>query len=364
MFLADIAAVVQAELLSAVAGLQDRGATAEALPSALATCPDVATLLFHYELSLAYVNSKAHGDQIAEELGRLSDSFTSTGGDRIDVRVLTGQLDIGGLAEAITRVEEETSEVARANRLRALVGTSVVSHGVDLARLNVLVMAGLPSTIADYIQATSRAGRTHVGLVVTVCDAFSRRERSTFVNFLSAHRFLDRMVEPVPVNKYAFFGADRTLPGIVMALLWDLARDPGLNGPPQGIRKTRDLHPWWGKEGERLKAMLRTRIERCYRSSTAGVNEASLEDELVERVLNRWERYELGSLQAFDKDNSVGLFKSKVLSSFRDVDAPVEFEAYGQTAAAIDALSRPRTSSDGPQPGPSSASKAGVRDAT
>jgi hypothetical protein len=325
---ADVAGIVQAELLEQVRMLQDMAPDeAAAALGGIVDRPALARLLFLYEVSLAYVNSKPNGDQIADELARLSERFESLGGDRIFFRVLTGQVGISELAAAIDHVEQDKVTDPRNGRLQALVGTSVVSHGVDLSRLNVMTLAGLPATVADYIQATSRSGRAHVGFVVTVFDAFSRRERSTFTNFFSFHRFLDRMVEPVPVNKYARFGADRTLPGIVMGLLWDLCRDDRLGGPSEGIRRTRWLSKWWNARAVDIKPRLEDRIERAYRSRVAGVNEPSLEDELVERVLHRWTHVEMPTMQRFDADSTRHLFRERVLASFRDIDLPVEFGA-------------------------------------
>jgi hypothetical protein len=308
----------------------------------------LAELLFLYEVSLAFVNSKANGDQIADELVRLSEKLESSGGEQIPFKVLTGQVGISELAAAIDHVEQDKVTNVRSGRLQALVGTSVVSHGVDLARLNVMTMAGLPPRVSDYIQATSRSGRTHVGLVVTVFDSFSRRERSTFVNFLSFHRFLDRMVEPAPVNKYARFGADRTLPGIIMGLLWDLCRDETLGAPPQGIRRTRWLSSWWNARALDIRPRLAERLERTYRSFVPGVNERTLEDELAERVLHRWTQVEMPTMERFDADRSVELFRERVLSSFRDVDMPVDFGARPLSEAAFTALTGTKPERDEP----------------
>jgi hypothetical protein len=333
---ADVAAILQTRLLQEVATLQDEAVEGA---SRFATLGHrVEDVLFDYETSLAYVNSKIHGDQISDEIGRLSDLWGDREKDRISYRVLTGQVKIADLAEPISRIEQDTLSVPRAQRIRALIGTSVVSHGVDLERLNVLVMAGLPPRVADYIQATSRAGRVHAGLVVTVFDTFSRRERSAFTNFVSFHRFLDRMVEPVPVNKYAYFAADRTLPGIALALLWDLCRDPQLDGPDEGIRKTRSLQPWWNRSGPKLRPILRKRLIATYRTAIVGLAESTLEDELVERVLNRWDNHELPAMQRFDHDRSTQLFRERVLSSFRDVDEPVDFAALPHAAEAYESL--------------------------
>ena len=342
---ADVAALIQSELITAIAELQDTDDAVKRLGIEELDPASLNRLLFDYEVSLAYVNSKPAGDAISDELDALSLAFEAAGSDRIERRVLTGAVRLAELAEPITRIEEETLAVPRAERLRALVGTSVVSHGVDLVRLNCLVMTGLPPTTADYIQASSRSGRARVGLIVTVFDPFSRRERSAYGNFLSTHRFLDRMVEPVPVNKYARFGFERTLPGIAMALLWDAARDPSLSPPAEGIRKTRSFRPWWNAKATELLAVLRNRLERSYRAHVSATADRVLEDELVSAVIERWERFEVPTLRQFDKDNTRELFRSRVLTSFRDIDEPVSFAPEPQSARAYEALSDTRTSS-------------------
>ena len=333
---ADVTGMIQQHLVPHVASLQDTAAS-----SSDGHPPPALEMLFNYELSLAYVNSKIHGDQIADDLRELVQRFDDRNQDHLEMRVLTGDVKVADLAEPISRIEKDTLATPRSQRIRALVGTSVVSHGVDLERLNTLVMAGLPPTVADYIQASSRSGRTHVGLVVTVFDAFSKRERSAFVNFTSFHQFLDRMVAPVPVNKYAYFGADRTLPGIVMALLWDLALDPSFDGPRQGIKQTRWLQPWWNGYANQLKPVLAERLERCYRTWVKGVNDRALEDELAARVLRRWQDYELPAMVRFNHDRTDQLFTLRVLSSFRDVDEKVGFTALPMSADAFEQLTRP-----------------------
>ena len=331
---ADVAGMIQRHLLSHISSQQDAlNADSPGKPRSA-----LQAMLFNYELSLAYVNSKIHGDQIADDLRELAQRFVDQDQDDLGMRVLTGDVRIAELAEPISRIEKDTLETPRSDRIRALVGTSVVSHGVDLERLNMLVMSGLPPTVADYIQASSRSGRKHVGLVVTVFDALSKRERSTFVNFNSFHQFLDRMVAPVPVNKYAYFGAERTLPGIVVALLWDLALDPDLEGPAEGIKRTRWLSPWWQGYANRLKPRIRERLERSYRAVVNGVNDRVLEDELIERILYRWEEHELHSMIRFNHDRVTELFMSRVLSSFRDVDEAVGFSAMPKTADAFEQL--------------------------
>jgi hypothetical protein len=346
---ADVAAIVQAEMLEAVARLEDDSdalATLAIQPDAWERSPtwdDALDLLFDYEVSLGYVNSKAHGAKLDEELRLLSDRLDYEGLGAVERVVLTGQVPIPDLADAIARVEKDNRQQARQSRLRALVGTSVISHGVDLDRLNVLVVAGMPTTAADYIQVTARAGRTHTGIVVTVYDPFSRRERSLFSNFATYHRFLDQMVTPVPVNKYAFFVADRTVPGIALALLHDMSRDPEFSPPLAGVRRSKDFQAWWNSRRSDIDDVMRHRLPRCYETPVAGVNDASMERELADRALARWTDIEAPALsRPPEEKNTTSMFHEPPLSNFRDIDVPADFTPHFRSLEAFEAVTGKR----------------------
>lgn len=338
----EVSGLVQVELARAVTYLQDHlGNAREVIEHAFGQRlgdDELRKLLFKYEPSLAYVNNRGHGSSIADDLRTVSRELEDSTGDRLQFAVLTGDVPIAELASAIDRIEHAKLSQPRDERLRALVGTSVVSHGVDISRLNLMVMTGMPATVADYIQATSRSGRSHAGAVITVLDHFSRRESSSFTNFASNHRFLDRMVEPVPVNKYARNAVNRTLPAIVMALLWDLARNPNHAGPPEGIHLTRNFRRWWDTHGATLEPLLQERIQRVYRSAVAGVADKGLEDQLVARAVERWVHTEARQIATYDKDKTKELFLERVMSSLRDVDESVEFGGMPQSQRIYDAL--------------------------
>jgi hypothetical protein len=339
----EVAAAIQVELLRAVHELQDDLGTARSIvrnaTGVEPTDDELAALLFDYEVTLGYVNSKAHGAMVRENLGALNLQLATVGGDQVRHLVLTGEVTVSELAEAIDLIEDSSPATPRGDRLRALVGTSVISHGVDLERLNLMVMAGLPTTTADYIQATSRAGRSHVGLIVTVFDHYSKRESSTFTHFESTHRFLDRLVEPIPVNKYAKNAVDRTLPAIVVALLWDLARKPAYNGPTRGIKRTVDFRGWWNAQAANgLADELLRRIKATYRATVPDVNPAALEDRLVEAAERRWLSIEKSQMEAFNAEDFRELFREHVMTSLRDIDTPVDFGAMPNAARVYEAM--------------------------
>ena len=90
----------------------------------------------------------------------------------------------------------------------------MISHGVDIDRLNGMLFYGMPRQMAEYIQSSSRVGRNHVGSVLVCFHPARERDRSHFSYFPKFHQFLGQLVEPVAINRWSQFSIDRTLPGL------------------------------------------------------------------------------------------------------------------------------------------------------
>ncbi|MFE1012393.1 helicase-related protein [Streptomyces sp. NPDC058794] len=99
-----------------------------------------------------------------------------------------------------------------------LLATNMIAVGVDINRLGLMAVMGQPQTTAEYIQATSRVGRAHPGLVAVMLNSMRPRDRSHYEGFLHFHSALYREVESTSVTPFSARSRDRGLHAVVVAL--------------------------------------------------------------------------------------------------------------------------------------------------
>lgn len=99
-----------------------------------------------------------------------------------------------------------------------VLATNMISVGVDVDRLGLMVVSGQPQTTAEYIQATSRVGRRHPGLVLTLFNAGRSRDLSHYESFTTYHRSIYQQVEATGATPFAPRALDRGLHGLVVIL--------------------------------------------------------------------------------------------------------------------------------------------------
>jgi hypothetical protein len=95
----------------------------------------------------------------------------------------------------------------------------MLSVGVDVRRLGLMVVAGQPKTTAEYIQATSRVGRSHPGIVCTVMNWARPRDLSHYEQFEHYHRTFYQYVEALSVTPFASRAIDRGLSALLVACI-------------------------------------------------------------------------------------------------------------------------------------------------
>lgn len=140
----------------------------------------------------------------------------------------TSREGIGELRRIIDALQTPNGQVD------GVIATSSVSHGLDIQQLNLMLFNGMPKSIAEYIQASSRVGRVFEGLVIMIYNPVRERDRSHFRYHGKFHQYVDRMVAPVAINRWSRFAGVRTFPGIFMAYVlqslcrewWDAGKAP------------------------------------------------------------------------------------------------------------------------------------------
>jgi hypothetical protein len=215
-------------------------------------------LLDLYRVSLTYVTSLVDFGKLRRSMDTQVNEFLRQRGlTQVQVRELSGDT-------AFDDVRITLDHLTDSGPTEGVIATSMVSHGVDIDRLNLMVFNGMPKSMAEYIQASSRVGRKYLGLVFMIFNPVRERDRSHFRYHGKFHEYLDRMVAPVAINRWSRYAARKTLPGLLMAEIlqvanrdfWDAGRAPAhlhdLNRMQEALRPVAA----GGLESVRVEALL------------------------------------------------------------------------------------------------------------
>jgi hypothetical protein len=116
---------------------------------------------------------------------------------------------------------------SKSNPVDVCLATNMIQVGLDVPRLSVMAIVGQPKTTSEYIQASSRVGRSEdgPGLVVTLLSPAKPRDRSHYEHFRSFHQSIYRYVEPTSVTPFAVPVTERALHALIITLARYLGSD-------------------------------------------------------------------------------------------------------------------------------------------
>lgn len=185
----------------------------------ISSIEEATKILKDYWIFLEYNNVKRDGNNVEGALDTpINVELRKQGIVPFETRKMTGDETFQDVREVLSQVENNDNVYDGVN---LIVATSMISHGVDADRFNVMFFYGIPGNTAEYIQAYSRTGRRYSSVVVDIIRPSRETDQSYLKNFVKFHEFKDIMVDSVPINRWATKAIDGTLPGIFMGLLLD-----------------------------------------------------------------------------------------------------------------------------------------------
>lgn len=280
-------------------------------------------LLDFYSTSLSYFLSNRDLSSVRTDLqAAVNPEMRQYGYAPLVIEELTG----GTSTDAVTKTLEqlETPLAERGEAPTTILATSMVSHGVDVDRFNAMIFYGMPRQNAEYIQASSRVGRAHVGVVFNCMHPARERDQSHYAYFIKFHEFLGQLVEPVAINRWSKFSVQNTLPGLFMGVLLQLlANASGVDRPNKyymldfvkrevssGRIRADDFIPF---------------LEEAYQVRNAvTVGQQTFKEEIRLRVQQFLDQILAAGSQT--KFISNALMPYKPMSSLREVDEQIEIE--------------------------------------
>jgi hypothetical protein len=135
----------------------------------------------------------------------------------------------------VTRWEEGESRA-----IDVVLATNMLSVGVDVNRLGIMAVNGQPKSTAEYIQATSRVGRSFPGLVCTVLTWARPRDLSHYETFEHYHATFYKHVEAQSVTPFSPRAMDRGLTGAMLSLMRLSDDDLNPNDGASSLKSTTD----------------------------------------------------------------------------------------------------------------------------
>ena len=296
------------------------------------------TLIDLHRISLTYVTNKKGGDQVIDtEKVQFAKLHQANGypDQVLSSELISGAVSAAEIQRVVRRAEDRVrpgADFPNLNEtLRSVIATSAISHGIDVEEFNAMFFAGTPSDIAEYIQASSRVGRLHVGFALLVPVPQRYRDRFILEIHDIFHRFLERMILPAAVDRWAEKALIRVLPSFfqefvcgVNAIEKICAADPPKKSDCKIFARTTDARDFLSNSAAEAKT-------QNFLDDAIGLNASPQPDgashyrDLVREQLADYERdMEVERLVNSYLGNFFGLRNASLrpMTSLRDVDLP------------------------------------------
>lgn len=222
--------------------------------------------------------------RMAYRLGTSKDARIITNADELTSRVSTTQLN-----QTLDKLEKLTYSKENLENKRwpsnILLATNMISVGIDVARLNVMLLIGQPKLTSEYIQASSRVGRQYPGVAFTVYDGAKSRDRSHYEQFKGYHESFYKYVEPTGVTPFSKPARERALHAVIISLLRQLNVELANEKSAFSFSRSR-----YQKEIEQITEFIVSR--NCSITNKVNANMETEDEEIreeISKLIDQWE---------------------------------------------------------------------------
>ncbi len=156
-------------------------------------------------------------DDIPKRINRLKKKYKFNSLRYINNKIeITSRISSSKIAESLQKLE---IPMDKKECLDTAIATNMIAVGMDVDRLGMMTVMGQPKQNSEYIQATSRIGRQHPGVVFTIYNPYRPRDLSHYENFVGYHSQLYRYVEGTTATPFSARARDRVLHALVIAAI-------------------------------------------------------------------------------------------------------------------------------------------------
>lgn len=125
---------------------------------------------------------------------------------------LTSRISSERIKETLDRLNIQfENDIENSRAIDLVLATNMISVGLDVQRLGVMVVNGMPRNVAEYIQSTSRVARKNKGVIFTLFNPDNSRDLSYFEHFVSFHQKFYKEIEPLSLTPFTENTFDRML---------------------------------------------------------------------------------------------------------------------------------------------------------
>ncbi|MCU9816647.1 helicase-related protein [Paraclostridium sp. AKS73] len=140
----------------------------------------------------------------------------------INIRELTSRRTSSEINKTLKDLNIEYSKESIKNKkypVDVVLASNMISVGLDVSRLNLMLIVQQPKSTAEYIQASSRVGRKNPGIVFTLYNPSRSRDRSHYEKFCDYHKSFYKYVEPTSVTPFSEPARQRGLHSVLISMV-------------------------------------------------------------------------------------------------------------------------------------------------